>query len=170
MKSILYFSLISLLIISCEKGGEFTNQIDNPTSSNTSHYENIHPEMRSYFVEFEKEANRRGLNFEAELNLLNTSFADIPQSGVAGQCRWHSSQPNLVTIDTPFWNNANESLREWVMFHELGHCILDRDHSEAENQNGICLSIMASGTGSCQSEYNANNKEFYLDELFSEAH
>ena len=169
MKSIIYLTVISFLLISCEKESEFNNPGDNPNSSQAENFKDIHPEMRSYFIEFENEANKRGLNFEAELNQLNTKFADIPENGVAGQCRWHSSQPNLVTIDTPFWNNASQSLREWVMYHELGHCILDRGHSEAQNQNGLCLSIMASGTGNCQSVYNSDNKEYYLDELFSAA-
>jgi len=167
MKSIFYLLPIALVLVSCEKEASISNT--NPqTSLSDEDYENIHPEMRSYFIDFQNEAIKRGLDFKTELNLLNTTFADIANAGVAGQCSWHSSQPNLVTIDTPFWNTASKTLREWVMYHELGHCILNRGHNESTNQNGLCISIMASGTGSCQSVYNATNKEYYLDELFSE--
>lgn len=141
-------------------------QNDQVGDQNNSQYQNALAEFRPYFERFETAANDRGLSFEAALAALETSLENISEEDVVGQCHWHSHEPELVTIDQPFWANASDLDREYVMFHELGHCVLFREHNNQENQNGYCLSLMASGTTGCLSAYNETNREYYLDELF----
>jgi hypothetical protein len=143
----IFFS--ALLLTACQKDTLSEQPAALATTETESSFENIHAAMRPYVEAFEEEANLRGLSFTQAINLLDTHFEDISQTGVAGQCSWSSQHPNTVTIDTPFWNNASDLSREFVVFHELGHCILNRGHNESQNANGFCLSIMASGTGSC---------------------
>jgi len=162
MKNIIFLVLLALLLASCKK-----EQVSEPISNSSDSFSNIDANLREYAHRFEEEANKRGLSFSEELSLLETHFENIPSNNVAGQCSWSSNSPYMVTIDIPFWNNAGPSQREWVVFHELGHCVLYRGHTEAQNNQGICLSIMASGTGSCQSLYNPNNRAYYLNELFN---
>jgi hypothetical protein len=50
----------------------------------------------------------------------------------------------------------------------LGHCALNRRHTDATNKDGTCISMMQSGNGSCKMVYNAQNRSKYLDELFSQ--
>jgi len=127
---------------------------------------NIDSALQLYFKNFEDEAKLRGIEMDLSDYDLTGKIAEIHENNVAGVCHYSSNQPNRITIDQGFWNNASSLLREMVVFHELGHCVLARGHREVSNQNGHCLSIMRSGTGSCITLYNTQNRKFYLDELF----
>lgn len=35
-----------------------------------------------------------------------------------------------IQLDQKYWDNADDLDRESLMFHELGHCVLNRDHDE----------------------------------------
>lgn len=129
-------------------------------------FTNVDERLWSYFEEFEKQAAARGLNYNLNQFNLTGAISDIHDDGVAGSCSYGGRRPNSVTIDMPFWDRAGFFSREMVVFHELGHCVLGRNHTEALTNNGYCASIMRSGTGKCRTLYNTQNKEYYLDELF----
>ncbi|MEL6124666.1 MAG: hypothetical protein AAFR14_13205, partial [Bacteroidota bacterium] len=57
--------------------------------------------------------------------------------------------------------------REYIIFHELGHCVLFRDHVDACFANNTWTSIMRSGHGSCFDNYTSRTRPYYIDELFS---
>jgi hypothetical protein len=71
-------------------------------------------------------------------------------------------------IDRLFWETATMTEKEYVIFHELGHCALNRRHLDTTYKDGTCTSMMQSGNGSCKMVYNAQNRSKYLDELFSQ--
>lgn len=71
-------------------------------------------------------------------------------------------------MDETFWNTTSDRGKEFVVFHELGHCFLLRNHLEDTFLGGTCTSIMRSGTGSCRDNYGRLTRETYLDELFDE--
>ncbi len=124
------------------------------------------PALENYFAAFEREAALRGFDINLADHDLISTIDEIEEDGVAGTCHYNSQESNRITIDLSFWRSANTSTRELVVFHELGHCVLFRDHLEDENNQNTCLSIMNSGTSGCNVRY-ANNREYYLDELFS---
>ena len=136
------------------------------TSNSDTGYPGVDQRLWTYFDDFEYEARRRGYHFDlVELEITGV-IENIPENGVAGTCQY-GNHLSHVTVDNNYWNASSYIDREFVVFHELGHCVLSRGHSEASFQNGICQSIMASGTGSCLSAYTINNREYYLDELFA---
>lgn len=141
-----------------------TQEIDNTPTVRS--FTNVDERLWSYFEEFEKEAAERGFDFDLNQHNLTGNISDIHDSGVAGSCSYGFRRPNSVTIDSPFWNRSGFFSREMVVFHELGHCVLGRNHTERLTSNGYCASIMRSGTGSCRTLYDANNREYYLNELF----
>lgn len=146
--------VFAIFIFSCTNEQEFRS------------FENTDSELWTYYANFEDEAFARGI--EIDLNALNlsSSISNINGNGIAGSCQFHSDQPNVVTIDQEFWANASELIREMVVFHELGHCVLFRGHLENFNSEGTCISIMNSGLADCRVRYNENNRRGYLDELF----
>ena len=92
----------------------------------------------------------------------------------------NSLEPNvqkLITVNPKVhcYNNALE--REALFFHELGHCILGRSHTDARLPNGDPKSIMVKDNiglyssclypigGACQD--NSFKRLYYLDELFN---
>lgn len=126
----------------------------------------VQSDLASYYNLFEAEASARGLIIDLDDYDLESRISEINEEGVAGTCQFNSHSRNIVTIDLEFWKNANPVLREMVVFHELGHCVLNQGHREGENNQGACLSLMNSGTSGCQVYYNEENRNYYLNELF----
>ena len=77
-----------------------------------------------------------------------------------------------ITISSLCWRELDESGREILVFHELGHALLGRAHKNTLLGTGKKLSLMSSGGGCniqdsyelCQTEL----RSYYLDELFFE--
>jgi len=162
MLSLAYVAFLYQAMQSCEKQ-PFV--IDEPAPEVRS-FNNVDERLWSYFADFEEEADRRGLSYDLTRYNLIGSIENISDEGVAGTCSYGSRSPRHVTVDLSFWQGAGFYSREMVVFHELGHCILNRDHKEETTANGFCASIMRSGTESCRTPYDAQNRNYYLNELF----
>lgn len=128
----------------------------------------IAPELQPYFDLFEEEAAARGYDYDLDEENLEGYLLRITEDDVVGQCNYNSDRPNRVTIDLGFWRRASSFDREMVVFHELGHCVLGLGHTDDANPDGTCVSIMHSGLGDCELDYNDVNRTTYLDELFSQ--
>jgi hypothetical protein len=126
----------------------------------------VDPELQLYFDRFEEEGRMRGMKVNFDSIGISADLTIISNIQVAGTCRRHSESANDIDISGTFWNRSDEWEREFVVFHELGHCYLNREHLETTNSDGTCESIMASGTGSCVNNYNESSRSIYLDELF----
>jgi len=158
-------SLLAILVlISCQK----ETTLDNDFLLPTTEYTEVDEALWSYFEAFEEEGKARGLDVNLTRSGISAEILEIDEDGVAGQCRYHSNMqiPREITIDQTFWNRSNVDLREMIIFHELGHCYLNRGHREDAHENGRCVSIMRSGLGDCFDFYNGITREQYLDELF----
>jgi len=135
----------------------------------------IDPEFQSYIDKFLAEAALRGDTIDIIESGLSVIFEDDGSTtDYAGVCRNRfGSSSNEIGIDKGFWDESNESVREWVIYHELGHCVLGRDHDNTKFDNGIWKSLMRGGDLEgidtrmplC---YIWDRQEYYLDELFDE--
>ncbi len=155
--------LAVVLLISCQT--DIFQELENVQPSEPQ-YNKVDERLWLYFERFENEADTRGLSIDLNTHNTTGEIEQITDDGVAGTCQY-GTHINHVTVDIKFWNNSSELLREFVVFHELGHCVLERDHEESSFDNGICRSIMRSGLEECYDAYNAQNRTYYLDELFS---
>lgn len=163
MRPLFLFPLAALLFSACQEDYIFTDD-NNETPGNEPVL--VDNRLIPYFDLFEDEAIRRGYDFDLTALGITGVIENIPEDGVAGTCQYGRHIAH-VTVDQNYWNHSSQLSREFVVFHELGHCVLDRDHRDAAFANGICRSIMASGLGDCFDAYNTINREYYLDELFS---
>ena len=123
-------------------------------------------EFQSYVDMFFAEGNQRGLNTNLDDVDLRIQFGTLSGT-TAGQC---SFQSNTVTIDQNKWNSMTEEKKVWLIFHELGHCILDRQHKNERMENGECISIMKGieNNFDCSLNYYSSKWwNYYLDELFA---
>lgn len=160
-KSILF--LLSILILqSCQKD----QAIILPTEPVQKQFLNVDQALWTFYENFELAGKERGLDIDLSASEITGAIADIAEDHVAGQCTYGTFIPGDVVIDSDFWNNASYYLKEMVVFHELGHCFLHRDHIEEELGNGACASIMRSGINGCFDNYNSQTRAYYLDELF----
>ena len=122
--------------------------------------------LQPYFDSFVEEAAQRGRSIDLTALEIEGIIEEI-DGNVIGQCRSNSNLPNVVAIDQSFWNSASQLRREMVIFHELGHCALQRDHLDTKTITGTCISIMQSGQGNCRNAYSNSTRAAYLDELFN---
>lgn len=131
-------------------------------------YPGVDEALWLYFERFEREAAARSVRVDLGNHNLGGRIVEIVDSEVAGDCHYDPDAPDRLRVDESFWLKASDRLREYVVFHELGHCALVRDHREDADAQGYCLSVMASGTGDCNEAYSPTTREALLDELFDE--
>lgn len=125
--------------------------------------------IQPYIDDFIAEAQERGVTIERN-SLIVTFEENLAGGNAAGTCTFRTSEtaPHVRLDTTSFnWRN-NLSSREQLIFHELGHCYLDRRHREDRMPNGEYKSLMR-GVG--EQVYGdalwAFKREAYLDELFN---
>jgi len=121
--------------------------------------------LAPYFERFAAEGTSRGHEIDLAAKRIEGFLIDIEEANVAGQCSYSTSSTRKVNIDRTYWNSATDLEKEFLIFHELGHCYLERAHSDIQ-ENRNCTSIMHSGTSGCRFNYNAISRSTYLDELF----
>ena len=62
---------------------------------------------------------------------------------VAGNCTYASGNGYaIIKINPNYWWNYEYHRRESLMFHELGHCVLNRGHDAQLYQNNRAMSVM----------------------------
>lgn len=75
--------------------------------------------------------------FETDLGVstshINKIFVNLNQ-GYAGLCTVWNSGYREISIDPTYWNSINDGGKKQLIYHELGHCALDRGH-----QSGIIV-------------------------------
>ena len=163
-RGLVVFALVGALA-ACKKGDNPVDPLPDPTQGVRS-YADVDAELWPYFTRFEDEATERGVEVDLSAEQVRARILEIPDSGVAGDCQFDDNNPNRLRVDASTWRQVDEDLKEYIVFHELGHCVLLRKHREDADGRGVCLSVMASGTGDCRDVYNASTRESLLDELF----
>lgn len=127
----------------------------------------IDSSLQEYFDRFAVEGATRNVTVDFTASRIAGYLRIITQSGVIGQCAHSDSKPNTVIIDKLYWNTATDLEKEFVVFHELGHCVLNREHLDEADNQGNCVSIMTSGVGGCHINYTVATRTTLLDELFN---
>ena len=59
--------------------------------------------------------------------IVPITFSDLKNNYV-GVCISYIDGRKEIEIDSAFWNEAEDLIKEELIFHELGHCILNRGH------------------------------------------
>lgn len=92
---------------------------------------------------------------------VDVEFDDTLAVNVGGRC---NPSAGKITISRAAWNTFDAMYKEWVLFHELGHCALSREHSDALNEMGQPVSIMHSWKQPSRSDY-AERRTAFVREL-----
>ena len=127
----------------------------------------VEAELQVYFDMFVSEASAHGVEIDLTQIDIGGYVQNIETTGTIGQCISYSDGSNEVVVDARNWDRVDQEEKEYVVFHELGHCILKRSHNDSQDNYGVCQSIMQSGEGLCQSRYDLNNRTAMLQELFT---
>ncbi len=133
-------------------------------SSCTNDY--VDPEFETYVNKFKTEAQAR--NVELDWN-VTIKFGEI-EPRLAAKCSRNVFGYRTITIDEYRWGLISENEKLFLIFHELGHCILNRKHDNKTFPTGQCRSIMNNSmvvNMKCSTDmYSENWVNYYFDELF----
>ena len=156
--------VILLIISSCSQDQELIEESSNEGSK-------IQEQYRPYVDRFIDEAVKRKVNVNDSRLYVITGFPRLDVCGF-GYYNYLGNGSMRVEIspEPSCWANRNDLEREILMFHELGHAILNRQHKEGNFSISNPTSIMCSET--CNGFFNLYNKftpkvrDYYIDELF----
>ena len=126
----------------------------------------VPPEVDVWVQKFIEEGEARGLDLD--IKRLRIRLRDNLMSNgndVAGKCLNRGGRRPEIELDGTF-SQLTPEIQEQLVFHELGHCILDRGHSDALLENGHFASIMNTSFWS-YIEGQQFKRSYYLDELFA---
>ena len=163
----LILSLLSLSLIGC--GEDLSSWTE--------------PELQPYKDTFLQEAASYGISLKTsnlEMRLGQT------REGVAGVCTKVEKHfldgggiQKSITISRSYWEAAPEFVREFVVFHELGHCLLDQGHDTREKVAVRVIDEDRVYTTTVEPSYMSTSinryrtpviyeklRQYYLDELF----
>jgi len=142
-------------------------------SGKTEHIVAIDPELREYVDQFIEEGRKRGYEIAEvylDAQLVDTIMMDL-EGRICGYGRWGSRRAQLVEIvdNHRCWQSRSRLEKENLVFHELGHALLNRGHDNEALPNNITQhSIMCSRV--CSNflviPEEGPMREYYLDELF----
>ncbi len=155
-RSIKFFFLFSLISIFCACKNELIELIT---------YPDVSQELCPFFQSFEEEAAKRGLVVDLKNSGVKGRLTNIYGS-IVGICSNYSVKE--ILIDQNFWERSSQLSKELIVFHELGHCYLNKVHNNQVTANGTCGSIMRSGQGDCIDYYTEKTRVDLLDKFFSE--
>lgn len=156
MKFLLFIILLTT-IYACDEPGNQSVDVDFYIDSR----------LQVYFDRFKAEGALRDIDIDFVANRIDGYINNIRESGVAGQCETYENDVKAVVIDRAYWETIDDITKEFVVFHELGHCYLNRVHLDDANANGTCKSMMNSGGEFCAINYREATRKQYIDELFS---
>jgi len=143
----------------------------------------IDPTLESIVNKFYQEAELRGITLQ-KTNLI-VEVVDVLVEDRCGQCerpkRKKEEQRTIkISKSSVCWIRESEQNREALVFHELGHCLLDRDHKDDLFPSGAPKSIMTTALngpyqpcvyviGDDATECNRTvRRTYYLNELFDD--
>ncbi len=169
-KSLIVLIFFGCFGISCEKEDPFfVFQIDES--------------LERIVNKFYEEAEQRG--FILQKSNLIVEFAETLEDDSCGLCTRPNRKKEIQRIvqisqTETCWGGLSSLNKETLLFHELGHCLLNRDHDDALFPSGAPKSIMATvldgpyqacvyvfgGSENVEKCNFSVRRGYYLDELF----
>lgn len=157
MKKIFYILFIGIMMTACS-----TSEPEEIVVENF-----IDDELSQYFESFREEAAKYDIDVDYTELRIDGYLQNITERGVAGQCQRFEGGLSAVIVEPSYWNTIDGLEREFLVYHELGHCVLGREHTDEAAPNGVCTSIMTSGSQDCRINYISRTRAEYLTELFT---
>jgi hypothetical protein len=121
------YVILPLLLSACAKHTPVV-QIDEP--------------FKPYVTAFQARAAMVGYNVKIS-DLIVTTVDSFSDPNVVGMCLGmnQNDQTPTISVSKFYWPKLEVSFREEMLFHELGHCVLNRNH-RPDQSNNLSLSVM----------------------------
>jgi hypothetical protein len=94
----------------------------------------VHPEFHPYLESFKKDADT--YKVRVDFYKMVTVFSSMKgESPVAAYCL---PATNTVVVSINTWNSIDFKTRKALLYHEWGHCLLKRDHTDDVDYSTMC--------------------------------
>ena len=144
MKLINKLSILALLILSTSCGQILNDVLKKKNESRKNNTSNSI--FSSYIEDFESTAKRVYGASSFSIGDIPVNFGDTTNDEFDGVCIEYSGGKKEVIVKESWWNSADSLQRKQMIFHELGHCRLGREHNSETIQTGagetVKISIM----------------------------
>lgn len=123
-------------------------------------------EFLTWVERFEEAATSQGFDLGGRARTVAFEYVDIAKDTTA-LCHTDLLSGPVIRINRANWEKRNDTDREVVFFHEMGHCALGRGHRDGQATNYMMpVSLMNSDL--VQGNLYKSKRSYYLDELFHE--
>ena len=159
MRNYIIFILSLILLSSCDNEDQRAYHVES--------------ELETYAQRFFTYAKDYGYNFDDKGLIMRFSKLEGNKAGVC----YINRIPIQIEIDSIYWKGLTESYladdrKELVVFHEMGHGFLRRDHFNEVLKNNDWKSMMCGGElpdgRASNINYRGMRKEYYIKELFTQ--
>ena len=147
--------LLLTLLASCGQTGLV---IVDKTPKDPRKHQITDPAFNKYIEEFET-------LYGDNINNVPINFNDLDTTTKVGICRIWGTGHTEIEIDEGHWQTMSEDRRLALIFHELGHCALKRDHNDDRYGSDQCPKSYMSENLVSQ-ECIDNHLPQYLEEMF----
>jgi hypothetical protein len=172
MKALFYISrfLLLMLVIGITSTGCSDEAAEEPNGNNID----VALEFQKYVDRFIEEGAQRGYEIDFNDTGLSIQFASALPEDAAGVCSelgTGTSGSHEIEIRKTYWETLTDIQKERLIFHELGHCELNRPHDNSVFSNGDWKSIMRGSPLPPDKtpivNYTGTRRDYYIDELFN---
>jgi len=131
------------------------------TIKKSSARSNIDPRALKYVQKFER-IWRRQVPHNLKLEIVSNYLLGTARGGVC------IMRKRLIQINASRWNGFSEKKKETIIFHELGHCALNRGHLyyDDKSTDWKCPPSIMNWSGISDKCY-VDNYDYYINELFT---
>ncbi len=132
------------------------------------HFQKSNPIFDEYIEKFEAHGRTYLKDANFKVGNIPINFLDPKETSVQGICTQYSDGSKEIIIRKEWWEQVSKKYHESLIFHELGHCRLARDHRDEEyedaDKSAYKLSLM-NGILVVPGVFE-KSEEVYLRELF----
>lgn len=160
LAAILAIPIGLLFIASCDSGGGGDSGIDETIITSDIDIR-VDPVLQPYLENFLDAAAARDIDLNSNRLANLTLRFGILEAGTLGICSSNNSNLNDIIVS----ESASERSLRWIVYHELGHCILRMNHRDD------FLSIMNTALFTIRLDLigeDAAFDEFFQEEFFEE--
>lgn len=119
-------------------------------------------ELKPYIDMFERDSAIYGDALVVDDLIIGFGEADVEGDDhfTLGVCYRATNRTPEIVLDINHWEKMSDTRRMLLVYHELGHCVLNRSHIEEEDYDSIMNPILIS-----TSQYE-EDPDYFLGELF----
>lgn len=135
--------VFALTLMSCAKNSNVTLVTSIPKLPQSN--DELLPWRDGFYAYAESETGKDLRNENIPISFGKLGYSE-EKGGVTGVCKIYtygdgSLAARNVEIDEVFWSKVNDTSKEIVVLHEMGHCSLRREH-RIESTGGVAASLM----------------------------